>query len=381
MPRTVARYLKLYVADASSSELTATLEPEIVDRISHSTRLPGGYWRLEVGVASSEADYWQWREERLLARILLEESGGKTLWEGRLEDVELVGDLWATRLGFVGYWSNFADSFQTRNYGTTGDVIVKDLRDNIHADSLQLSTANDHVEAPGVTITQDYSGVDWSAWRILTDGRRGVLSFGDGSDRKMDLAVWDGRRVHYKARNPGAVDWTAYVHEDYGGGVGRLPLSVSWRNLANAVTVAYTSGGTLTRTSAATDSTSSGRWIRKEKHVPDIGDSDVGTAQSRRDTELALRKDLQQQVDGIALSNVWDSNGVEWPLCRVRAGDVLRIPDFVPRTGDAGSVSLDAFRTFVIEETNCDHVSGVLAIRPDREGRSLVDALIRTGTL
>ncbi len=384
MPRNVAQYLKLYVADVSSSELTGILAPEIVDRIAHSTRMPGGFWRLEVGVASSEAEYWQWREERLLARVLLEESGGKSIWEGRLEEVELVSaaaGLWATRLGFVGYWSNFADSFQTPNYSTTGDVIVKDLRDNIHADSLQLSTADDDIEAPGVTITQDYSEVDWSAWKILTDGRRGVMTFGDSSDRKMDLAVWDGRKVHYKSRNPSAVDWTAYVHEEYGGGISRLPLSVSWRNLANAVIVAYTSGGSLTRTAAATDAASIARWVRKEKHVPDIGASDAGTANSRRDTELALRKDPQQQVDGIALSKVWDVDGVEWPLCRVRAGDVLRVPDFVPRTGDSGSVSLDAFRTFVIEETNCDHVAGVLTVRPDREGRSLVDALISAGAL
>jgi hypothetical protein len=96
---------------------------------------------------------------------------------------------------------------------------------------------------------------------------------------------------------------------------------------------------------------------------------------------LALRKDLQQQVDRIELDRVWDADGVEWPLCRVRAGEVLRIPDFVPRTGDLDSLSLDAFRTFVIEETTCDHLAGVLSVRPDRDGQSLVDVLVRNGVI
>ncbi|MDP6514326.1 MAG: hypothetical protein QF878_14170, partial [SAR202 cluster bacterium] len=254
MPRSVAQYLKLHVADVSSGEITALMQPEFIERMSHSTRIPGGFWRLELAVPSREIDYWTWREERMLYRIVLEEAGGRKLWEGRLEDVELVDDIHVVMLGFVGYWSNFADSVQIPSYATTGDAIVKDLRDNIHADTLQLSTSNDNIEAPGVTLTLDFSGSDWSAWRILTDSNRGALTVGNSSDKKMDLAVWDDREVHYQARNPTSADWTAYLHEANGGGVSKLPLSVSWRNVANAVTGVYESGGTRTRTSAATDS-------------------------------------------------------------------------------------------------------------------------------
>lgn len=381
MPRNVAQYLKVYVADVSSEEITVLMHPEFLKRMSHSTKIPGGFWRLELALPSREIDYWQWREERLLYRVVLEEAGGRKLWEGRLEDVELVDDLHVVLLGFVGYWSNFADSVQTPSYATTGDAIVKNLRDSIHADTLQLSTSNASIEASGVTVTLDFSADDWSAWRILTDSKRGVLKVGNSSDQKMDLAVWDDREVSYQARNPTSVDWTAYVRESNGGGVSKLPLSVSWRNVANAVTAVYDSGGTLTRTSVAVDSDSISRWIRREVHLSHIGESTSATAVARRNTELALRKDLQQQVDGIELNRVWDADGVEWPLCRVRAGDVLRIPDFVPRTGDLDSLSLDAFRTFVIEETTCDHLAGILSVRPDRDGQSLVDALIRNGVV
>ena len=51
----------------------------------------------------------------------------------------------------------------------------------------------------------------------------------------------------------------------------------------------------------------------------------------------------------------------------MRAGDVIRIPDFTPSTADLDRLVFDAYRTFFIEETSCDHVTGVLSIRPDSE--------------
>ncbi|MCH8036107.1 MAG: hypothetical protein IIC53_03165, partial [Proteobacteria bacterium] len=174
MPRNVAQHLKVYVTDVSSEEITVLMQPEFLERMSHSTKIPGGFWRLDLAAPSREIDYWQWREERLLYRAVLEESGGRKLWEGRLEDVELVDDLHVVLLGFVGYWSNFADSVQVPSYATTGDAIVKDLRDNIHSDTLQLSMSNASIEASGVTVTLDFSADDWSAWRILPASKRGV---------------------------------------------------------------------------------------------------------------------------------------------------------------------------------------------------------------
>ena len=46
----------------------------------------------------------------------------------------------------------------------------------------------------------------------------------------------------------------------------------------------------------------------------------------------------------------------------MRAGDVIRIPDFTPSTDDLDRLVFDAYRTFFIEETHCDHNTGVLTI-------------------
>ena len=106
--------------------------------------------------------------------------------------------------------------------------------------------------------------------------------------------------------------------------------------------------------------------IRRERHVANIGESTSATAIQRRDTELNLRSrfSVKPPAEGLSVNRVWDADGIEWPLCRVRAGDVIRIPDFTPSTTDLDRIVFDAYRTFFIEETHCDHVTGVLTIIP-----------------
>ena len=161
--------------------------------------------------------------------------------------------------------------------------------------------------------------------------------------------------------------WHSYVRAENGGGVVHLPLRVDWSDLANAVEVTYERAGVIMRTPQSIDARSIARYIRRERNVSNIGESTSATAIQRRDTELNLRSHLRPAAAALAVNRVWDGDGIEWPLCRVRAGDVIRIPDFTPSTADLDRLVFDAYRTFFIEETSCDHVTGVLSIRPDSE--------------
>ena len=380
MVRSVAQAFKAYAKSPATTTVTELIDLGSLEALEHTTKIPGGFGRLSFVMPAAEETYWEWRTNRLLFRHRLEEHGGYVIWEGRLEDIDLL-DFWKMRVSLSGYWSNFTDAVYNPNYDTTGDVIVKDLRDTgLHADTDQLSTSNAEIAAPGVTIDIVYNE-DWTVWRILTDRSRGILAFGNTDDQMMDLAVWEDRVIHYKARSPTSVDWITYVRPEHRA-VKRLPARLSWKEVSNAVDTVYidTSGSPSTKSRAgyAIDQPSIDKYIRREFHVTGLGDSDAATAQARRDTELALRKDIQQRTDNITITQVWDTNGAEWPLCRVRAGDVLRVVDFTPKTGDLGTVNLDAYRTFFIEETICRHDQGVLTIRPDREGTSL-SSLIASG--
>ena len=386
MPRTIAQNLKLYTpvgagfkpAPTEPPLLVAVLDPSGIRSMEHGTRLPGGFHELSLTIAATESEFRDWRQNRLLDRLVLEESAGRTVWEGRIEGVALA-DRWQASLTARGYWSNLTDSVRNRSYVTgtdTGGSIIADLLGDIHAQARQLSPSVEHVAA-GPTIVHEYQD-DWTIWRILTDRRRGVASFGSGSgarpapysDTGMDVAVWEGRKLHYRPRLVPGIIWHSYIRPENGGGVVHLPLRVDWSDLANAVSVTYERAGEIMRTPQAIDAKSIARHIRRERNVSNIGESASATAVQRRDTELNLRSHLRPTAAALAVNRVWDGDGIEWPLCRVRAGDVIRIPDFTPSTADLDRLVFDAYRTFFIEETSCDHVTGVLSIRPDSESTS-----------
>ena len=370
MPRTVAQHLKLYTKPApnvSKPDLVAVIDPRVIESLEHCTRLPGGFHEMSLTIAATESEFRDWRQNRLLGHLVLEEPSGRTIWEGRIEAVALA-DRWQASLTARGYWSNLTDAVRNRSYAggaDTGSSIIGDLLDDMHAQTRQLSTSDEHVAA-GPSIVHEYQD-DWTIWRILTDGRRGVASFGSGMGVSMDIAVWEDRKLHYQPRSAPDVTWYSYLRSENGGGVVHLPLRVDWSDLANAVVVTYEKSGETMRTPQAIDAKSIARHIRREWHVPNIGESTSATAVQRRDTELNRRARFRPTAEALAINRVWDGDGIEWPLCRVRAGDVIRIPDFTPSTADLDRVVFDAYRTFFIEETLCDHITGVLSVRPDDE--------------
>ena len=366
MPRRIAQSLRIYDKDVSANSPNAAADLAAA-ALEHETRLPGGFYSARFELPADEREFWRWRREGLLRRIAIEEAGGRAIWEGRVEEIELAG-FWNVRLDAFGYWSNLTDAVANQTYAGsshTGGSIISGLLAGIHADTLQISRSPAEI-ADGPAISQRYQD-DWTVWRVLTDPDRGVISFGsgEGGGGKMDVAVWESRRLRYARRTASEVHWISYARPENGGGVRRLASSVSWREVANAVSTAYESSGAAARTSPAVDADSVSRYIRRERNAPNIGESTRTAANRRRDAELERRAVPRQRTPGIVIDRVWDANGVEWPLCRVRAGEVIRIPDFAPSTYDLDSANPDSLRTFFIEETRCDHARGTLTIKPE----------------
>ena len=370
MPRRIAQSLRIYDKDVSATQPSAIVDLAAATALAHETALPGGFLRARFELPSTERGFWEWRRDGMLRRIAIEEADGRAVWEGRVETVELAG-FWNVRIEALGYWSNLADAVVNRNYegaSQTGGSIASGILAGIHADTLQISRSTAEI-ADGPAISQRYQD-DWTAWRVLTDPERGVASFGagggeSGDSGKMDVAVWESRRLRYARRDASEVHWVSYARPENGGGVRRLAASVSWESVANAVSAAYESGGAVVRTPTAADADSAARYIRRERNVPNIGESTPAAANRRRDAELALRSVPRQRTPSIVIDRVWDARGVEWPLCRVRAGEVIRAPDFAPSTYDLGGANPDSLRTFFIERTICDHARGTLTIIPE----------------
>ena len=371
-------FMRITAKDPTDDALVELIDPDDVENLVMSTVIPGGFDTLSFEIPATDAVYFQWKTERFMYRLLLEESGTRTIWEGRLERIRIIRP-GIIRLVFRGYWRNFRDSVfandatpYSKDYNTTADLIVGDMLANgFHADTIQISTSILNLTDPGPTIDQTYPD-EWSLWQALTDASRGVLSFPDSSDRRVDLAVWEDQEVYLTPRNPTVVDWRAYLRRENGAGIRSFPLEVDLGNVANAIRVLYSSG---TQTGTETDADSISDFIRIEHMVDDIGTSVQATAEERRGEFLASHKDLQQQISGIQVDRVLDANLIDLPLWRVRAGDVIEVPDWLTRTSELGSLALDAERRFFIEATSYNHQTGVLTITPDRDPLTLADIL------
>lgn len=387
MARTRVQEVRFYSRGISSTDLLDSVVPESANELVHQTRLPGGFHLLQIRLRVKPNEYAKWRD-RPLARVKLE-GGGTVNFEGRIESLDLV-DSGLLLLTCRGYYRAFAMSVDnnatySRNYSNKrGDEIIKDMLDNgFHADADPPETTNQNrIENPGhtgLTVNFDTDHPDWSLWRVLTDANQGVLKYGDSNDKHMDFAVWEDGVVHYSPRDPTSVDWIAYLFDPSRQSVKRFPSVVDVESVATAVGAVYDNAGTLTQVAYATDAAGITEFSRIEKVIPNLGPVTATNAQEARDSRLEETKDWNQRTDSIVLTRVFDENGVERPLCDVRAGDVLRIADWRPTSQSLGIADLDRLRSFVVLETRCDHVNNELTIRPDFESRKLTARVARAG--
>ena len=377
MPRKFPQNLKIYGVDPTVDTIVEFIQPDRVSNLVHETQIPGGFWKLSFRLALTTEQYEAWTE-RLFFRVRMEQAID-LLFEGRLE--VMAGEINTPLLTFAGYWSNFTDLVDNnKGYVTTYNDPASDVVKEILTSGglTQIDTADQtQIETNNVTIDQIYD-LNLNYWQVLTNRTNGVLTYGDASDNKMSLAVWENRRVTYEARNPSSVDWKAYSRGNQANtGIRKLPLRLNAQNVRNAVSVLYDVSASENQTAYSIDQISIDDFLRRELVVANIGESSATPAASRRDTELASQKDLQQEVTEFVVTRVFDKNGLEQPLCSVRAGEVIQIPDLTPDTSQAGTTALNASNTFFIEQTSCRHDRAELAIRPDRDGTSLARLLAR----
>lgn len=380
MPRALLQSLRIHPVDVTDDAVEVFFQTKDVAGLIHETRLPGGFWQMSFVIPTTDGEYWTWRNRRRLFRGVLDQALSK-VFEGRLEIVEML-EPGRTKLTFKGYWSNFMDAFVTgatsgspdydKSYNAAADVIIKDMINNGFGGNVtrQVSTDFTNIEAPGVTIDVDYLDSE-SLWAAITDRTKGIIQWPDSNDQKVDFAVWEDQLVFLTVRDSTNVDWFTSIKGARRGLDGFNPR-VNERNVANALYVVH-SGSTLG--DAAVDVASQGETISKEFVVPDIGTSTTTPANARRDQELEARKDAQQETEGFAVTRVWNVDGIEQPICNIRAGDLLRVDDFVPNSFASG-VGPDAQRLFLLTKTTCDHDRGMVSVELDRDGPGLA-ALLR----
>lgn len=331
--------IKLYNTDLSSPIFVDDLTPK-VQGLQFSTRLPGGFHTCSFRIKADLPEAWDWISKYVFYRILITDNK-KTLFEGRIEDIELsAGTAGATAYG---YYSNLTDVPYKTAYNAVASVVIKAV---LTANCVQISSDQTNIDATDTTIT---SAADATYLDIYPEELfEKLLAFSDSTSGRWYFAIWEDRIPYLKKRDASTLNWKVNLSD-----LARFRLKHRGGDMWNSVYAVYEDGG-LQRTADANDDPSQAKYnLTRQYVIPDLKTVVAAAAQNARDGWLDDHKDIWPKLEEISLSDtVYDTNGVPFPSSWVRAGDVIRIRDLVPVTSDLDAVERDALRTFYITETN-----------------------------
>ncbi|KKK99612.1 hypothetical protein LCGC14_2631000, partial [marine sediment metagenome] len=351
---TTSLEIKLYDRDLSSSNLVENLT-EKVQNLNFSTRLPGGFNLCKFRLKADLPEAWDWLTRRMFYRIVITDNQ-RTLWEGRLEDLGLEAG--HADVVAYGYYANLRDvPFRT----TKNQIWTTTVKDFLTAVCLQINSDQSNIDDTNITVdlAADSSYLDIYPQILLNK----LLPFGDSSNNQWDFAIWEDRIPYLNARSITSVDWLTSLKD-----LSRFRLTHRGGDIWNSAYAVYDAAG-IQRTADADDSDSQTKFnLTRQFVIPDLGTVAAGAAQASRDVWLEEHKDVRPRLENIVLGNqVSDSNGTPFPSFWIRAGEVVRIRDLVPASGDLDAVTRDSQRTYFIKETIYDVDKGTLRIVPDTQ--------------
>ena len=356
--------LKLFDNNLASPTLIRDITNE-VSGLRFSTILHGGFGIASFDLAADINEAWYWRTHYFLHRLVIHEKD-YTVFEGRLEDMEFIKS--GLRATFFGYYSNLGD---VANDGTAteagnADVIIKSWLTEFCA---QISADQTNIQATDIALANVCSIDD-----TLLSALDKLSRFSDSTLQTWYFAIWEDRVPYFFPRSISTVDWLVFM-----GDIESMSLRVSAKLLWNAVYTVYDVAGTATRTGVSTNADSVTKYgVTRRKAISDVGTVAQAAAENQRDWQLVETQELYQQTDRFSIAgSVHNSNGVRFPNCRIRAGDVIRIQDLVPASADVTTVARDALRTFYVKETEYDADTGVVTIIPDTESLRLESVLAK----
>ena len=358
--------VQLYNRNLSSPTLDTDLTFDI-QRLKFSTKLNGGFNICSFSLKAGLPKAWEWITDKVFYRLIITDNQ-KTLWEGRIQDIGIEAGL-VVVTGY-GYFASMNDQVEATPYTVDADVAIKkfltDHAPMINADQTHIDATN----GPEIKSTASADFIHKSV-RVLTEK---LTDFGDDAGDQWYFAIWEDRIPYFFQRSISTVDWAVNLSD-----LSRFKLKHSSKDLWNRTACLY-DGTSITVDQD--DTTSQDKYgLVRSYTIPDIGTfGDGGTAALAKAKKwLAEHKDIWPTLEDIVLGdNVFDTNGVPYPSSWVRAGDVIRVLDLVPVSGDLDAVTRDALRTFYILETgyNADNLTNRIVVDTDKRDLTSIIAKV-----
>jgi hypothetical protein len=171
-----------------------------------------------------------------------------------------------------------------------------------------------------------------------------------------DWAVWEGPAISYTAKTPNIVHWVAYARD-----CDDLVIAPNPEAFSNDILVNYTQDGSHYEQVGASDADSIAIYGYHRKRVDVPGKIITAGATQIANTYLAETKDLKVSAS-FTLNRVYDIYGVEHHLGEVRAGQNIRLGDYL--TTEELLNGVNDITTFQIKSPKYDHDSYTLDISP-----------------
>ncbi len=344
----------LFNRNLSSPSLDTDLTGR-VQRLRFSTKLPGGFGMCSFQLKD---DYWRgykFLTGKLLYRLVVTDHNTNVnrdimLFEGRIEDITL--DYGAVSVTAYGYMTNLRDRPYRTAYNATADVVMKSM---LTAVCNQINADQTGIDPTDITITSgaDETYLDETPLDIMNK----LLGFSDSTGATWDWAIWENRKPYLTKRAPSSINWRVSLNDFV-----RFRLTHRIADLWTRAYGRYQSGGSLSRTSDYIDTTAETKFgdgtngFIREYAIPDLGAVSSTAAEAARKGWVEKHKTPMANLnDAVLGAYVYDTDGIRYPSSWVRAGQVIRVRDLVPATGDLASTAIDSLRTFFIVETEYDY--------------------------
>lgn len=302
-----------------------------------------------VPMALGEAARWYSRPG-----VHLELTGlGGLVWEGRLEDPQLVRGGFAFKA--LGYWSTTRDVPFTGTYAgpVASDQIVRDVR--VICAGLQVSEAR--ITSSGFNVYNEvYADV------YPDEIFQHLALLGTSGGERIEVGVWEDRYLHFRPRGSAAREWVVDVADP--------EVERSLSSLYNQAYTVYKTGGVTTRTATNTDLVSQAKYGVTRQAAVKSDTTNATQATTERDAYLQDHKDLIPRAK-LQIDAIYTPSGTLAPLYGVRAGDRMTIRNLPPTLG----VDFERVRSFVISATDYDWDADRLSITPEAPPATL-DVLI-----
>lgn len=174
---------------------------------------------------------------------------------------------------------------------------------------------------------------------------------------KWDWGVWNDFKMYYSEPDPTDIKWIVYLED-----CSDLTISPNPANLCNYVIVSYTQDGTHQQTTTRQDAASQVKYGVIKNHIDVPGRVTTAGAQQIGDTHLADYSTLRVAAE-FTCNRVFNPYGIESPVSYVRAGDNIRLVDWLP-TEERLRLGVTDISTFKIKSTSYNHDDATLSVTP-----------------